>query len=293
MKHKIKPIVDCVFKTLLGSEKNKNILIHFLNAVTGFKDKNKIIDVVIQNPYNEREFIGGKLSVVDIKAKCQNDFQYQIEIQLKVHAALDNRILYNWSTIYHSQIKKKDNYTLLKPVFSIWILDGILFSGVNNWHLTFGINDPVHNISLTDHLRIDLFQLPLFNKKENISSEKERWLYFFKYGEFQDIDNLPPILQTKEMRQAMETLQDFSENQKNYLLYQSRINAQLELNTWKAMLKNAARDVKNAFKERDTEKKEKEKAFKERAAEKKEKEKYLRLLKAKGINPEQENENDN
>jgi hypothetical protein len=33
MKHRIDPKIDCVFKALLGSEENRNLLVHFLNAV--------------------------------------------------------------------------------------------------------------------------------------------------------------------------------------------------------------------------------------------------------------------
>ncbi|MEI7869829.1 MAG: hypothetical protein WCI11_18230 [Candidatus Methylumidiphilus sp.] len=33
MKHRIDPKIDCVFKALLGSEGNRNLLVHFLNAV--------------------------------------------------------------------------------------------------------------------------------------------------------------------------------------------------------------------------------------------------------------------
>ncbi len=32
MRHAIDPKIDCVFKALLGSEENRNLLIHFLNA---------------------------------------------------------------------------------------------------------------------------------------------------------------------------------------------------------------------------------------------------------------------
>ncbi len=38
MKHKIDPAADCVFKAILGSEKYKNLLIHFLNAVLQMND---------------------------------------------------------------------------------------------------------------------------------------------------------------------------------------------------------------------------------------------------------------
>ncbi len=59
-------------------------------------------------------------------------------------------------------------------------------------------------------------------------SEKDRWLYFFREGKNTDPDRDPPeILNTDEMRQAMSVIKDFSENQKNYLLYQGRLTADL------------------------------------------------------------------
>jgi hypothetical protein len=42
MKHKINPIVDCVFKAILGAEENKNLLIHFLNAILEPEEDAKI-----------------------------------------------------------------------------------------------------------------------------------------------------------------------------------------------------------------------------------------------------------
>ena len=48
MKHKINPTVDCVFKAILGSEENKNLLIHFLNAV--LEPDSKIKEIVLNNP---------------------------------------------------------------------------------------------------------------------------------------------------------------------------------------------------------------------------------------------------
>lgn len=69
MKHHIDPTVDCVFKAILGSVQNSNLLIDFLNAVTKPKPHRKIVSVDIINPYNEKEFLTDKLSIVDIKAE--------------------------------------------------------------------------------------------------------------------------------------------------------------------------------------------------------------------------------
>jgi hypothetical protein len=35
MKRPIDPRVDCVFKALLGSKENTNLLVHFINAILG------------------------------------------------------------------------------------------------------------------------------------------------------------------------------------------------------------------------------------------------------------------
>ncbi|MBF0223959.1 MAG: PD-(D/E)XK nuclease family transposase, partial [Desulfobacterales bacterium] len=60
MKYHIDPTVDCVFKRLLGSEENKNLLIHFLNAVIKPPANKKITHVDILNPYNDKDFISDK-----------------------------------------------------------------------------------------------------------------------------------------------------------------------------------------------------------------------------------------
>ena len=60
---------------------------------------------------------------------------------------------------------------------------------------------------------------------KNKITEKERWIYFFTEGKNVDVDNPPEILCTDEMKQAIAVLNMFSENQDDYLLYQSRLAA--------------------------------------------------------------------
>ena len=123
----LNPMIDCVFKAILGSEKNKNLIIHFLNAVLELCGPNRITDIVLLNPYNERNFITDKLSVVDVKARQVNDEHIQIEVQLNAHPALSERMLFTWAAIYRSQIQKGQNYSDLNPVISIWLVGDTLF----------------------------------------------------------------------------------------------------------------------------------------------------------------------
>jgi len=285
MRHKIDPLVDCVFKSILGKEENKNLLIHFLNAVLEKEKDAPIRDVVIKNPYNEREFIGDKLTVVDVKATDENGKNYQIEIQLAVHAALAPRILYTWSSIYHSQIQEGDDYKKLNPVISIWILNGTLFADTEAYHLRFNLYDDGNELFLTDHLAIHILQLPKWESARGIKSEKERWLYLFREGKYTDTDNPPEPLDTEEMRQAMKVLRKFSESETDYLLYQSRLDAVLTYNTWLRDLEDARQEKERAQKEKEQAQKEKEQAQKEKEWAEEKLRDLLLLLKKKGIDP--------
>ncbi|MCX7075827.1 MAG: Rpn family recombination-promoting nuclease/putative transposase, partial [Methylococcales bacterium] len=97
MKHNIDPKVDCVFKSILGNESNRNLLVHFLNATLGSELISPITSVEILNPYNEKEHLDDKLSIVDVKAKDERGRVYQIEIQLDYFSYLPARMLYTWS----------------------------------------------------------------------------------------------------------------------------------------------------------------------------------------------------
>jgi len=96
MKHRIDPKIDCVFKALLGSEENRNLLVHFLNAVLVEDLSAPITEAEILNPYNDKEFLDDKLSVVDVKAKDSDGRLYQIEIQLLTYRHLPERMVYTW-----------------------------------------------------------------------------------------------------------------------------------------------------------------------------------------------------
>jgi predicted transposase/invertase (TIGR01784 family) len=148
MKHKIDPTVDCVFKAILGTEENKKLLIHFLNAVLNPVENGRIISVEILNPYNDREFMTDKLSVVDIKAKDTDGCIYQVEVQIVVYGAFDKRISYTWSDIYSSQLQKGKDYGELSPVISIWILCENLFNDSENFHHHFRLYDPIVQYTL-------------------------------------------------------------------------------------------------------------------------------------------------
>jgi len=100
MKHAIDPTIDCVFKAILGSNEHINLLLNFLNSICKDDLSSPISDLTILNPYNEKQFLTDKLSIVDIKANDKAGNTFQIEIQMSVPSSLRHRMLHNWAELY-------------------------------------------------------------------------------------------------------------------------------------------------------------------------------------------------
>lgn len=222
MRHFIDPKIDCVFKALLGAEANRSLLIHFLNAMLGSELPAPISQVEILNPYNEREFLDDKLSIVDVKARDGQGGLHQVEIQLLVYRDLPARISYGWADLYSAQLSSGEPYTKLKPTYAIWLLAEDLLPEREHYLHDFRLRD-AQGRSLVEHGGIWLLELNKFHT-ERVNTEQERWLKFFKEGASLDSEALPPWMQTPEMRQAMSTLKIFSEKDRAYHAYQARQN---------------------------------------------------------------------
>ena len=129
MKHHIDPKIDCVFKAVLGTEENRNLLIHFLNSILQEDLPTPIAGVDILNPYNEKESLNDKLSIVDVKARDQQGQLYQVEIQLLVYPALPSRMVYTWADLYSQQLQSGQDYETLQPTYAIWLVAENVIAG--------------------------------------------------------------------------------------------------------------------------------------------------------------------
>jgi predicted transposase/invertase (TIGR01784 family) len=262
MRHAIDPKIDCVFKALLGSEENRNLLIHFLNAFLAQDLIEPLVWVEILNPYNDKEFLSDKLSIVDVKARDSHDRLYQIEIQLTSYGHLPARIIYNWADIYSQQLKSGQDYLQLRPTYSIWLLAENLISDDNETVHHYKMRDEQGN-TLTQHGGIWLLELKKF-KANHIETEDQRWLKFFREGEQLNDEALPDWMITREMKQAMSTLSTFSEKDQHYYQYQARQEYLREQRTIQHELEQARRGLLQANQREDAAKRREELALQEK-----------------------------
>lgn len=143
---------------------------------------------------------------------------------------------------------------------------------------------------MNDHCHIHVLELDKWQKKVELSVE-DQWIYFFK--EAKNWTELPTKLNTPELRQAMATLRRFSEQEKEYDLYQARQTAIHEENSRQGALEDALKKQSEAIEAKDEAmelhaeavKKQKEESHaKEEALE--EQARLRELLRKSGIDPD-------
>lgn len=128
----IRPINDFAFKKVFGSPENRLALVSLLNAILELS--RPIVDVTVENPFNPQDFHDDKLSILDIKAVDEAGAIYNIEMQLSIYSGLIKRIVFYGCEIYADQLRRGDDYSQLKPVFSICLLSGVLWPDSSKVH---------------------------------------------------------------------------------------------------------------------------------------------------------------
>ncbi len=180
---------DYAFKMLFGDEKNKALLLSFLNAMIEFPHQQQIQDLVIQDPYNPPLLQGMKITFVDVKARLDTGEQVLIEMQIVNHDGFEKRILYNACKNYSMQLVKGDQYHLLNPVIALNVLDFIMFEDNDNIINSFKLLDKKTLTPYSDDIELIFVELPKFQKSlDELEALQEEWIYFIKHAEqLQDI----------------------------------------------------------------------------------------------------------
>lgn len=228
MKHYIDPTVDCVFKAILGSHKHIKLLLHFLNSVVDFV--NPITSLTIENPYSSKDHLDAKMHIVDIKARDSEGRTYQIELQLTSPKHLPSRMLHNLCQIHSDQIRSGEDYGKIAPTISIWLLtNDIEFD--NDYKMTqddvkfhFTLCDMEKGARISQDISLYVINLHRWQKPEHLS-EIDYWLYFLNEGG--NWKELPEDAQIPQLMEAMKVLEEFSEKEESFLVYQSRLAASI------------------------------------------------------------------
>jgi predicted transposase/invertase (TIGR01784 family) len=220
------PKLDLTFKKIFGTEKNKNILIHFLNDILGFTEINTIQEVEFLSTIMDPEIASDKQSIVDVLCRDSTGARYVIEMQLARDKGFEKRAQLYAAKAYSRQADKASKYFDLKKVFFIAISNCILFPDKFDYISSHTIRDEKTNEHDLQDFQFIFIELPKFPKsrEEQLENVVDRWLFFFKYAEDTTDDDLRKIAEKSPIiKLAYDELDKFHWHKKDLAAYEERL----------------------------------------------------------------------
>jgi predicted transposase/invertase (TIGR01784 family) len=217
------PKNDFVFKRIFGSEENKDILLAFLNRTLLEAGESILTEIILLNPYTDKDSPRDKQSIFDIKAKTVDGSIVNIEMQLFNRYDNEKRTLYYWSKQYSEQLKEGNPYKQLKKCITINIVD-FSFLPNDQYHNVFHLREIKSGISLNDDLEIHFLELAkLDSHKIPTNGGLVHWLLFLKSRNKKQWE----VLKMREpvLGKAMTVLEFLSQDEEARRLYEMRQKA--------------------------------------------------------------------
>lgn len=208
------PKNDIAFKKIFGTEKNKDILIHFLNDMIVFKDNGHIVDVSFLKTDQNPDTSLNKTSIVDILCTDQNENIYVVEMQVASEAGFEKRAQYYAAKAYCSQAYAGGKYQNLKEVIFLAIADFVMFPNKKAYKSDHVILDKDNYDHDLKDFSFTFIELPKFKKDiDHLTSMAEKWTYFFKHAEDTSEEELQKLTASDQIiKRAFHELDRFSWN---------------------------------------------------------------------------------
>jgi predicted transposase/invertase (TIGR01784 family) len=233
----IKATADIVIKYLMGEPEAEPILRSFINAV--FKDAGfpEINYAKVVNPFNQKQNIEDKESILDIRAVASDGRIINIEIQTSGNRSIVHRSLYYFCRMYGGQLVSAQGYDNLTPAVCINLLEFSIFEH-SHQHSVFVFKDQLTNEELTDHAVLHFIELTKINEGSGDRNLGDWLLYLLLEGKG-DIHSSREVKaltdKNSEIAAAHQRYNDFIRDERRRHQYLARHMAQKD-KIWKENL---------------------------------------------------------
>ena len=236
---------DYIFKRTFTKEGTKELLKDFLEAILN----EEIMDLTVINSEIPKDLLDEKASVLDIRAKFNNEKIVDIEMQVR-----DTHNIKERSTIYMSknistQVKKSQDYDKLTKSIVIFIMNFNLYKR-NSYHqvahMKFEKTKENEYVNMgyiqeeeiaNNNLEMHFIELPKFVKKNpGVESKLEQWLWLI-CGKEEKVKMAEA--RNEEVKKAADLVEELLADPEVQELYDARLMARFNYATSMAGAKEA------------------------------------------------------
>ena len=209
----LSPKIDVVFQLLFGEVGSENITKDLLSCI--LDEEINEVDLN-QNVVLRRNLPDGKMGIVDVLAKINNNEYCNIEMQMIDKKNIIKRILYYWSRQYCKELHKGDNYSNLKRTIIVLIANFELDNLHDlNFHTKWKIIEfDSRKIVLTEDFELNIIEIPKMYRS-NVTGKDEKlkqWLSFLENPESSEVYIY--MKNNESMKSAKEKLDTISKDDK-------------------------------------------------------------------------------
>ena len=216
------PKNDLAFKRVFGSEKNKDILIPFLNDILDHQYIGEIREITFLPTVQAPEVVANKQSIVDVLCQDQHGIQYIVEMQVTATAGFEKRAQYYAARAYSGQLFAGDDYQKLRDVIFLAITNFTMFpdeSAIKSDHIILNKKTYSHKLK---GFSFTFIELPKFTKKiEELTSLIDRWYYYLKHAPSTTEEEYDKLVKDfPALQRAYDELKQFSWSQEDLDRYE-------------------------------------------------------------------------
>ena len=232
---------DFVFKKLFSE--NENLLKSLLEAILNVK----ITKIDVVKDFTLDNYLqSSRGGILDIKAEINGKTTINIEMQVRNEHNITDRLLFYSSSLRNMSVKKGKDFSDVKPVISIGILDYINYphKEATNFFseskfVIFQTNLEGKQIeleTLNQKHRIIIIELPKFNKiKHHLNDKLQQWLTVIEWKNFKEIENV--MKSNEEIKEAVKQLTTLIEDNEVRAVYEYELQTEILRNTEDRILK--------------------------------------------------------
>ncbi len=223
----LSPKIDVIFQILFGEVGSERITKDFLSSILEEPIEEINLD---ENIVLRREYLKGKMGIVDVLAKINEKEYCHIEMQIGETNHIKERLLYYWARRYTKTIKESEEYQALKRTISILITD-FEVKGLEDlemhskWKI---IEENGKKHVLTDDLELHIMELPKVEKMQETKENSKllKWLKFLENPESEEVEIY--MKENVNMKEARTKLEGISEDARMQRIAELREKAILD-----------------------------------------------------------------
>ena len=171
------PKADLTFKKIFGE--HPDLVMSLLNALLPLENGKEITDIHYLSPERVPRTEEGKDSIVDVYCETNDKRQFIVEMQMYWSNNFRQRVLFNASKVYVSQLDEGEPYEKLQPVYSLNLIDDIFEPQMEDFYHYYKLVHNKDTKKVIDGYHLVFVELPKF-KPQSFSEKKMQvlWLRF-------------------------------------------------------------------------------------------------------------------